>query len=71
LDQLLQQPLEAIHPEILAQAENLLESVPETQVEHAWLKLMRLAVNWRNRYDIEISENLPTITIGSYDIQLG
>lgn len=70
LDMIFRQPLESIRPELLAEAETLFQSLPETPVELSWLNLIHLSVKWRRRYDIEIGETIPAIAIGSYDIQI-
>ncbi len=71
LERFFRQPIESITSEVLNQAEAVMKSIPETQVEASWMNLIRLGVNRLNRYDIEISEALPAIAVGSYDIQLG
>ncbi len=71
LDKLFRQPLESINPETLGDVEALAQSLTDARIELAWINLIRLGVNWRRRYDIEISETFPVIDVGSYDIQLG
>lgn len=71
LDKLFRQPLESIHPEMLGEIEVLAQSIKDANIELAWINLVRLGVNWHRRYDIEISETIPVIDVGSYDIQLG
>ncbi len=70
LDNLIQEPLDSIRMEAVSTAESYILASPDTHVEQSWMRLIRLGVNWRNRYDIEISENLPKIAVGNYDIQL-
>ncbi len=70
LESLFQQPLELISHETLSKAKAFIEATPDTRIEQSWLELIHLGINWRDRYEIEISDCPPLIEIGSYDIQL-
>lgn len=70
LGDLIKKPVDSIKIEDIVQAETHIKSLPDHEIETSWINLVRMGVEFRNRFDIELSENIPTIEVGNFDIQL-
>jgi WD40 repeat protein len=54
----------------LTQAEASLGEDSSWQVERQWLAFTQALVRWRRRYDVELEEAMPRISLGEFDIEL-
>ena len=63
-------PIGSNRSQTLAQVEQRARQASQKPAERAWLHFIAELIRWRQRFDVEIEETHPVISVGEFDIEL-